>query len=224
MHAIVLALAVSLALGPAATEAAPVDVAAPTAAPAAAPAGKVEAPAEDASAEPAPVEAPESSEGAPAAEPTGEPPGAPEPEPEPEPEPPTPTEPEPEPPTPTEQPATVTTSSAPPAADPAPPIIRDRLGCDGSKRCRKMTVAGIVVGALGVSGVGVGIGLLVNRDQVVPETPVFVTSTRPAGLVLLTVSSGVAFTAVLMLVAAHKGYKDRPERARIQLTPTGLRF
>ncbi|PRQ09435.1 hypothetical protein [Enhygromyxa salina] len=209
MHAIALALAVSLAVGPAVTEAAPAP--APTSE-AEQPAEQLaeqpaeqsgEAPAEDASPE-APAEpvaaAPEPTadpvEPAPAVEPA--PPVAPEPEP----------------------------ATAEPAQQlsPAAPVVRDRLGCDGSKRCRKMTVAGIVVGVLGFSGVGTGIGLLVNRDEVVPEAPVFVTSTRPAGLVMLTVSSGVAFTAVLMLVAAHKGYKERADEARIQLTPTGLRF
>ena len=63
------------------------------------------------------------------------------------------------------------------------------------------------------------------RDQIVPEQPIYITSTHPAGLVTLTVAAGVTLTSVLMLVAAHKGYKDRPdEQARVRLTPSGLHF
>lgn len=197
MQAIAIALAVSLVLGPAATEVGPAD------------ASVGEASDVDVTADPDAATAVEPSE-AEVLEPSEA-----EPEPEVEPEP-----------AGADQPApAASTVEATPLVDPAPIAVRDRLGCDGSKRCRRMTVAGIVVGTLGVIGVGAGIGLLVNRDKVIPEAPVFVTSTRPAGLVMLTVSSGVAFTAILMLVAAHKGYKHRPDdQARIRLTPTGLQF
>jgi hypothetical protein len=127
-------------------------------------------------------------------------------------------EPEPEPPPPSAEPAEQTL--------PAPaPVVRDKLGCDGSKSCRRMTVAGIVVGTLGLATVGTGIGLRVKQDEVIPETPTFVTSTRPAGVVALTIGAGVTLTAALMLVAAHRGYKQRSEQARrIAPAPNGLRF
>lgn len=144
-----------------------------------------------------------------------------EPEPAPAPEPAVAPEPEPapEPPPPTVEPG------EPGEPEPiAAPIVRDKLGCDGSKPCRRMTVAGIVIGTLGVAAVGTGIGLLVQRDEVLPEAPTYVTSTRPAGLVVVTLGSGVTLTAVLMLVAAHKGYKQRDARARVAPLPNGLRF
>jgi hypothetical protein len=146
----------------------------------------------------------------------------PEPTPEPTPEPEKTPEPEP-----TPEPV------VPPAADeqalvestPIPlPTRRDRLGCDGSTSCRKMSIAGIVVGSLGLISVGAGIGLLVNRDEVVPEQPIFVSTTRPPGLVAVTIGTGVVLTSALMLGAAHKGYKQPDETARVQIGPTGLRF
>ncbi|MFO7565719.1 MAG: hypothetical protein R6X02_23960 [Enhygromyxa sp.] len=115
-----------------------------------------------------------------------------------------------------------------------PPVTRDRLGCEQSKSCRRMTVAGIVVGTFGLAAVGTGIGLLVKRDEVIPESPTFVTSTRPAGVVIVTLGAGVTLTAVLMLVAAHRGYKQRERQAkappskragqRVELIGNGLRF
>jgi hypothetical protein len=87
-----------------------------------------------------------------------------------------------------------------------------------------MSAAGIVVGILGVAAVGTGIGLVVKRDEVIPESPTFVTSTRPAGTVTLTIGVGITLTAVLMLVAAHKGYKKRGDQARVAPLANGLRF
>jgi hypothetical protein len=139
----------------------------------------------------------------------------PEPEPEPTPEPEPERQPEPPPPK-LEQ-----TEATPP---PAAPVKRDKLGCGGSKPCRSMTIAGIVVGTLGVAATGTGIGLLVKRDEVIPESPAFVTSTRPAGLVTVTLGAGMTLTAVLMLVAAHRGYKQRGEQARVVPIANGLRF
>ena len=204
MQAIALALAFGLALGPAATEVDPAPAAEVEAAAQSEPAAELE-PLPDLLPDVTEPEAVEPGEAAP-----NQPATAPE------------QAPQPVPPATDEQALAASTSAA---AEPAPAVVHDRLGCDGAPRCRRMTIAGIVVGTLGFGGVGAGIGLLVNKDKVIPESPTFVTSTRPAGLVMLTVSSGVAFTAVLMLVAAHKGYKDRPDdQARIQLTPTGLRF
>ena len=148
--------------------------------------------------EPAPAPEPAEAEPAPAPEPVeAEPAPAPEPMPE--------------------QP--VSSSEAP------PPAPRDRLGCAGSKPCRRMSIAGIMVGTIGLTAVGAGIGLLLTPDKVLPEAPAFVMSTRPAGLVSLTVGAGVALTAVLMLVASHRGYKQRDDQARrLEFTATGLRF
>jgi outer membrane biosynthesis protein TonB len=164
----------------------------------------------------APSEAPEPAAPLPDVD---DPPGgevAPEPTPEPEvePEP----APAPEPPPPAVEPTEVSTSP-----DPAP-VVRDKLGCNGSKSCRRMTVAGIVVGTIGLGSVGTGIGLLVKKDVVIPESPAFVTSTHPAGIVTLTVGIGVTLTAVLMLVASHRGYKQRSPQARVAPLPNGLRF
>jgi outer membrane biosynthesis protein TonB len=110
----------------------------------------------------------------------------------------------------------------PDAPVPAPTVERDRLGCDGSPSCQRMTIVGIVVGTLGLAAVGTGIGLLVNEDEVIPESPTFVTSTRPAGVVTVTIGAGVTLTAVLMLVASHRGYKQRKAQARIAPAANGL--
>ncbi|HLT40811.1 MAG TPA: hypothetical protein VK034_31255 [Enhygromyxa sp.] len=141
-----------------------------------------------------------------------------EPEVEPEPEPEVEPEPEPEP-----VPAPSLTDSEQEEALPTA-VVSDKLGCDGSKPCRRMTVAGIVIGTLGLAAVGTGIGLLVKRDEVLPAAPTYVTSTRPAGLVALTIGAGVSLTAVLMLVAAHRGYKQRGAQARVAPLINGLRF
>jgi hypothetical protein len=149
---------------------------------------------------------------APETEPSPEP--VPEPEPTPEPAPP-----EPVPPAGDEQALAASTSIAP------APARRDRLGCDGSRSCRRMSIAGIVVGSLGLITVGAGIGLLVNPDEVVPEQPIFVNTTHPPGLVAVTIGTGVVLTAALMLGAAHKGYKNQPDQsARVRVGPTGLQF
>lgn len=170
--------------------------------------------ADPAEAEAAPVEAP-------APEPL--PDIAPDPEPLPAPE----TQPEPEP-APAAQPvppASDDRALAASTSDTPAPTRRDRLGCDGSRSCRNMSIAGIVVGSLGLIAIGSGIGLLVRPDQVVPEQPIFVNSTHPPGLVAVTIGTGVVLTSALMLGAAHKGYKKRPnESARVQVGPTGLRF
>jgi hypothetical protein len=156
--------------------------------------------------EPLPDVAPEPE---PIAEPTPEPIAEPEPEPTPEPTP----------------PAGDVKALAESTPTPATPAKRDRLGCDGSRSCRRMSIAGILVGSVGLATIGVGIGLLVRPDQVLPDQPIYVHTTHPPGLVAVTIGTGVVLTSALMLGAAHKGYKQRPnETARVQLGPTGLRF
>lgn len=208
MHALASILALSLVIGPAPVETPPVDNAAPTetdasldapddAAPEGEqPAGEV-APAEVAPADVAPAEV------APA-----------------EPEPVEPHVQPAEPPAPAV--AIAPTEATTPAPEPAP-ARRDRLGCDGSKSCRRMSIAGIVVGSLGLIGVGVGAGLLAKPDEVVAELPIFVTSTHPPGLVSVTICSGLVLTSVLMVVAAHKGYKQRGlARVRPHMSGSGV--
>lgn len=201
VHAIALMLSLSLALAPEpATPAAPVDTAAEP--------GSVE-PEQPDSAEP---ELPDVAPVEPEAEAETEPEIGPAPEPTPE------VEPTPEPPPPADDQALAA------SVDEEPPV-RDRLGCNGSKSCRKMSIAGIVVGSLGLAAVGVGIGLLVRPDEVLVDQPIFVKSTHPAGLVAVTIGAGVALTSALMLGAAHKGYKQGSGKsARVQVGPTGLRF
>jgi hypothetical protein len=149
---------------------------------------------------------------------------APEPEPAPETEPAPEPAPEPEP-TPEPLPTGDEQALAASTSDTPAPARRDRLGCAGSRSCRRMSIAGIVVGSLGLVAVGVGVGLLVNPDEVVPEQPIYVNTTRPPGLVAVTIGTGVVLTSALMLGAAHKGYKKRPNAsARVQVGPTGLRF
>jgi hypothetical protein len=88
-----------------------------------------------------------------------------------------------------------------------------------------MSIAGIVVGSLGLVAIGAGIGLLVNPDEVLPDQPIYVNTTHPPGLVAVTIGTGVVLTSALMLGAAHKGYKNQPDQsARVQVGPTGLRF
>ena len=204
MHALASILALSLVIGPAPVETPPVDAApteadaSPDAAEGAAP--EAEQPAGDvAPAEAAPAEA-APAEAAPA-EPHVEP---------------------------AEPPAPAVASGSAPGLAPEPaPARRDRLGCDGSKSCRRMSIAGIVVGSLGLIGVGVGAGLLAKPDEVVAELPIFVTSTHPPGLVSVTICSGLVLTSVLMLVAAHKGYKQRGlarVRPHMSGSGVGLRF
>lgn len=100
-----------------------------------------------------------------------------------------------------------------PATAPAPaaaePLGKDRLGCDHSKSCRQLTVTGTVLGSLGVISVAAGIGLFVRDDVVLDDEPAYATSTKPPGLIALTLGSGIVITSVLMLIAAHRGYKQR---------------
>lgn len=140
---------------------------------------------------------------------------------------------EPETPEPEPEPASETVEPEPesdPAAEEAgmaapdvfiPPPKLYAFACP-SKPCRNMTVAGIVLGSLALVGVGTGAGLMVRPNRVLEDQPTLVHSTRPAGLVTVTISSALTVTAVLMIIAARKGYAQ--QTARVQLTPTGLRF
>lgn len=112
-----------------------------------------------------------------------------------------------------------------PAAQPleSPPAPPAR--CRSSRSCVRMNAAGISVGSIGLAGIAAGVVLLVLPDEVDPDQPIYVSSTRPAGLVTLTLSAGVALTSVLMLIAARRGLQPRKrERTRVRLGPRGLAF
>lgn len=96
--------------------------------------------------------------------------------------------------------------------------------CIADRRCRGMRIAGISVGVLGLAAVGSGIGLITQPDHVIADMPAFVTSTRPPGLVVLTLGVGVTLTAALVLVASRSATRARAPARRAQLDGLGLRF
>jgi hypothetical protein len=104
----------------------------------------------------------------------------------------------------------------------AAPVTKVR--CMADPRCRGMRITGVVVGTLGLAAAGTGIGLIVRTDRVLPDTPAFVTSTRPAGQVSLVIGVGVTVAAVLILVASRSATKSRARAARLEGLGLGLRF
>ncbi|MFV8753463.1 hypothetical protein ACNOYE_23170 [Nannocystaceae bacterium ST9] len=110
------------------------------------------------------------------------------------------------------------------ADSPAPSPPAEPPSCLADRRCRGMRIAGVVVGVVGLAAVGTGIGLVARPDQVIPETPAFVTSTRPPGLVALTIGVGVTLTAVLVLVASRSATRGSARAQRVRLDAAGLRF
>lgn len=126
-------------------------------------------------------------------------------------------------PTPTPEPASLpepVPTTEPPAAPPASPSDRR---CLATRRCAGMRIGGGLVGGLGLAAVATGIGLLVQPDEVIPERPAFVTSTRPAGLATLTLGVGVTLTAVLILVASRSAERATGRQA-LRLDAQGLHF
>ncbi|MCA9685678.1 MAG: hypothetical protein KC457_26105 [Myxococcales bacterium] len=115
--------------------------------------------------------------------------------------------------------------------EPAPtedlePAPRDRLGCTVVS-CRRMAIAGISVGALSLTALGVGIGLRARPNQLIRTAPSTIRSTHPVGVLLITVSSAVVITSGLMLAAAYQGDPGRGRKrrsARIEPIPGGFRF
>jgi hypothetical protein len=102
-------------------------------------------------------------------------------------------------------------SPTPIVHEPAPPPPPSR--CMQDRRCRGMRIAGIAVGIVGLAAVGTGIGLIARDDRVLADSPAFVSSTRPPGLVTLTIGVGVSLTAVLVLVASRSASRA-PATAR----------
>ncbi len=109
-----------------------------------------------------------------------------------------------------------------PAATAEPESPSDRR-CLATRRCAGMRIGGGLVGGLGLAAVATGIGLLVQPDEVIPERPAFVTSTRPAGLATLTLGVGVTLTAVLILVASRSAERGTGRQA-LRLDAQGLHF
>lgn len=96
--------------------------------------------------------------------------------------------------------------------------------CIADRRCRGMRIAGIATGVIGLAAIGTGIGLVARNDRVIAETPAFVTSTRPPGLVALTIGVGVTLTAVLVLVASRSATRAPASARAVRLEGFGLRF
>lgn len=107
-----------------------------------------------------------------------------------------------------EAPADAPKAEGPAAAAAAAPVGKDRLGCDFSKSCRQLTLTGIVLGSLSLASLAAGIVLYARPDEDIPDEPAYSMSTQPPGLVAMTLGGGVAVTSILMLVAAHRGYKQ----------------
>jgi len=112
-----------------------------------------------------------------------------------------------------------------PAPAPALPARRDRLGCDFSKSCRQLTITGTALGSVGLVAVGAGVALFVRDDEVIPDEPAYAKSTKPPGLVALTLGSGVVVTSILMLFASHRRGKNASDEGVARwLSPRGGRF
>jgi hypothetical protein len=106
-----------------------------------------------------------------------------------------------------------------PAVSPEPPAR-----CMADRRCRGMRIAGSVVGVVGLAAIGTGVGLVARNDRVIADAPAFVTSTRPPGLVTLTIGVGVTLTAVLVLVASRSATRAPAAARTARLDRLGLRF
>jgi hypothetical protein len=121
-------------------------------------------------------------------------------------------------------PAPVIAEPPVPIFEPVPVVEPAPARCIADRRCRGMRIAGISVGVLGLAAVGTGLGLITRDDRVIPETPAFVTSTRPPGLVVLTLGVGVTLTAALVLIASRSATRAKGPARRAQLEGLGLRF
>lgn len=121
--------------------------------------------------------------------------------------------------------APVTSAAEPPAVHTPPSRTRAPLGCRGQKTCLRLTIGSIGVSTLGIAGIATGSALLLRPDRVDLEQPIFVTSTRQAGLVTVMLGVGVTLTAVLMFIAARRNLAPAQRSARrVELTPAGLMF
>jgi hypothetical protein len=88
-----------------------------------------------------------------------------------------------------------------------------------------LTITGTVLGSLGLVAIGTGVALFVRDDEVLADEPAYAKSTKPPGLVALTLGSGVVVTSILMLFASHRGGKEaRDQGVARWLSPRGGRF
>lgn len=131
---------------------------------------------------------------------------------------------------PTPEPAEAPPTAAPhPIAGPPPPRLpgppapptastdaaRDRCRSNDRDVCRPMTVGGAVLIALGVAGLGGGIGLATISDRTIEGQGGYLRSYRPAG-VLLVAAAVLVLTAGAFLVgeSAQRQRGERPRRSR----------
>lgn len=121
-------------------------------------------------------------------------------------------------------PAPVPEPTPAPIVEPAPIVDPEPTRCITDPRCRGMRSAGIGLGVLGLAAVGTGLGLITQTDRVIPDAPAFVTSTRPPGLVVLTLGVGVTLTAALVLVASRSATRAPAPTRRARLEGLALRF
>ena len=91
--------------------------------------------------------------------------------------------------------------------DPSPELDEPGgpLGRGDSLSCRRMTASGIVVTGLGLAAAGTGLALALRPDQVIPERPAFVISTRSPGVSAATIGAGLAVAGALMIIAGQRG-------------------
>ncbi len=116
--------------------------------------------------------------------------------------------PEPPPPAPPPEPAIAPEGPAP-ALTPIPDPGGERLGCRGSRSCVRLAASGIGFGSVALGAIVAGAVLYLRPDEVIADEPAYVESTRPPGVVLMTIGTGVAMSSALLLVAAYRGSRER---------------
>lgn len=111
-----------------------------------------------------------------------------------------------------------------PPAEPRVDPHHERLGCQGSASCVRLSATGIAFGSVAVASIVGGVVLYTRPDEVLADEPAYVESTRPPGVVLMTIGTGVAMSSALMLVAAYRGARTRgsSRNARLRLRGHGM--
>ncbi len=93
-------------------------------------------------------------------------------------------------------------------SDPSPGPLPPTGTCwHTQSQCRSLSITGVVTGALGLAGVGTGIGLLLRPDEPMADMPAFQHSTKPPGVVILGMGIGVVVTGALMILAGQRAWK-----------------
>lgn len=98
--------------------------------------------------------------------------------------------------------------------------------CASSPRCVRLTAVGSSFGVAGLGAVVTGSVLLSRPDEPLPDDPTTVRSTKPVGTVLVALGAGVLVSSIVMLVAAHRGRKNRssPTTSRAPPPVAEVRF